>query len=677
MRALRSNLASLLVTSCVCLLSACDATPNAMVDGGADTDAGIAAPDAGTADAGPPRALFALPRTDDAPLFDLPWPSDVRRTDDGAIDLRAFPNPRSLPLIDRYIETVSARQRGFSTNGSIYFRFSRALDGASLPRTAARSLEPDASVFLIDVDGDSPTRLQRHPVTSAFRAPAGLYRPSLVLAMTPAVGVPLAPGRRYAAVITTRVRTLDGSRLERDDDFRDLLDGSGDGAVSAARSLYADALGAVEESGTAPEEVLAMAVFTTQDPVSDLVTFRQWMSTEFAAPSADDTAWRLALERPGYQEIDGRMGPVPVFQEGDIPYGEVGGRMELGPDGAPTVQSSITLRFAMTVPVTAMPASGYPVVLYAHGTGGDFRSFLSDGTGGRLAELGIATLGIDMIHHGERNTSRISEELLFVNILNPDAARDNIRQNALDFVQVARLVRGGLSVPPGIATREGTAIHFDPARVWFFGHSQGGVVGPVYLAIDDGVSAGVISAGSAVIANALLEKTSPVSIPDVLRLALGLPGPNTTDAFEREGFGADHPVVTMLQGWFDGADPANFGGMIIERPLPGFVPKSVLATEGMMDTYAPPSAIEALAVAMRTPQVGTVVRRIEAFDLVGLPAQALPVSGNVGGGSATAGLLQFPDDGHFAVFNNRTAQRQIQGFFASLRDGPVASIPAP
>lgn len=644
----------------------------------APLDAGVAdalEPDAYRVpeDAGPPRAIFAVPRGDDATFFDLPWPSDLRLSAEGTVDLTTFPNPRSIPLIERYVATILARQRGFSTNGSIYFRFSRDLDVASLPRSPEESVADGASAFVIDVDESSPDRLARHPITTYFQGDDTLYWESRTLALSPVHGIPLVGGRTYAAVVTRGLRTLDGSTLERDVDFAALVGGGGDSDVERARTAYRGALDAVIEAGVAEDDVLAMAVFTTQDPVADLAIYRDWVRAHLPEPTADEPEWRLAGSRPAYQQIEGRYGPLPIFQEGTIPYENEGGVMEPGADGEPVVQGMISPRFAISVPTTPMPASGYPIVIYAHGTGGDWHSFLSDGTGARLAAAGIATIGVDLIHHGERNPSETTPDLLFVNILNPDAARDNIRQGALDFVQTARFVRS-VVIPTAIGMRD---IHFDPANVFFFGHSQGALLAPIYMGIDDGVRGGVVSAGGAVIGYALLGKVEPVSIPGVLRIALGLPGATVEEAFAREGFGFPHPVVTMLQGWIDGADPANFGHLAFAAPRPGFAPKSVLSTEGMEDPYAPPGSIEALAVSMHVPQVEPIVRRVPAYDLLGIGVDSVPVSANVAGGAATAGLMQYADQGHFVVFDDRSAQARIRGFFETMIAAGVPTIPAP
>lgn len=129
--------------------------------------------------------------------------------------------------------------------------------------------------------------------------------------------------------------------------------------------------------------------------------------------------------------------------------------------------------------------------------------------------------------------------------------------------------------------------------------------------------------------------------------------------------------------WLEAADGSNYAHLIFHTPRPGFAPKSVLMTEGLMDAYTPPASIEALAGAMRIPQVDPVHQRVDALMLRGITSLAPPVTGNVGGGLATAGLLQFPDDGHFAVFDNDVASQQVFDFFGSLHEGGPGTIPAP
>ena len=44
-----------------------------------------------------------------------------------------------------------------------------------------------------------------------------------------------------------------------------------------------------------------------------------------------------------------------------------------------------------------MPTDGYPIVLYAHGTTGDYRSYVFNGWAQTLTDNCIAVMGVDQI----------------------------------------------------------------------------------------------------------------------------------------------------------------------------------------------------------------------------------------------------------------------------------------
>ncbi|MCS6800042.1 MAG: hypothetical protein NZ898_16250 [Myxococcota bacterium] len=642
-----------------------------------DPDAGVweaPPPDAG----GPPRALFVLPRAsaDDTGFFDLPWPTDVRRTAAGTVDVRGFPNPTRNELLQRYIDAVGAELRGWGTQGAIYFRFEAPVDPASLPADARASLEPGASVQLVDVDPESPERGRRHPIVVSFRAEPTRFWPAHTLAVRPVLGMPLRGGRRYAAVVTRAVRPASGGTFERSADFDALLAGNdADPAVHAARAMHAEAIDALEDAGIPRDQLLSIAVFKTQDPLTELDAVRDWLVVNVEAPRAHVGAWRAREANAQFEVLEGRYGPHPVFQHGDPPYTTPGSGAFRFDAGVPMLAAETTLRFALSIPTTPMPDSGYPIVLYAHGTGGDYRSFVADGTAAQLASVGLAVLGIDQVLHGERNPGGVSPEVAFFNFVNPHAARDNARQAGVDLLQLARLVET-LEVPARIAARDGRPIRFDAGRVFAFGHSQGGLNVPLALAVDDRIGAAVLSGAAGTLAVALLEKTQPLDVRGVVQAVLGLPGSSPQAAFEREHFVLEHPVITLLQTWIEAADPVNYAARVHREPRAGFTPRSVLQTEGLLDEYATPNGVESLAAAMGNPIVEPLVRPVLALELQGLAPIAPPVHANVARGRATAGLIQLPADGHFAAFRNEPLRGQIRGFFASLLAG-APEIPPP
>lgn len=618
-------------------------------------------------------AIFVLPRATDVDrdFFDLPFPSDVLRTSDGHIDVRGFPNPRDVPTLTRYTEAISTHLDGFGTNGAVYFRFSGTVDEATLPRDARASLEDGASVFLVDVDPTSPERGRRHPSITHYHEPAAIHWRAHHLAVRPVHGHPLASGRLYAAVVTTKVRGVRGG-FERDADLDAILGTGGDDAVLAARPLFAPALESLAAAGMASDEILTLTVFRTQNATRELIAARDWMMSEYPAPMPITDSWRRIALLDEYTSVEGRYGPSPIFQSGVSPYTDEGGEIVIA-DGVPALVGEHEPRFMLTIPTTPMPAAGYPVVLYAHGTGGDYASFEDDGTARELATVGYAVMGIDQVLHGERNPTTGTPDSLFFNFLNPLAGRDNNRQAALDVVQQARFV-ANMNVPVAIAADGGGPIRFDASRIYVFGHSQGGLNLPIFLAIDDQTRGGVLSGAAATLVIAIVEKTDPIDIRQLIQILLRLP--SSDGAIAREDLGFEHPVMTLLQTWVESSDASNYAELVFAAPRAGFAPKSVLQTEGMLDAYATPNGIESLAGALHIPLLEPIARPVLSIELRGDTPTSPPVEGNVAGGLATAGLLQYPSDGHFAVFNNAAAKAQIRGFFASFEDGlPIIAQP--
>jgi hypothetical protein len=362
-------------------------------------------------------------------------------------------------------------------------------------------------------------------------------------------------------------------------------------------------------------------------------------------------------------------------------------------DGKPEVVDSFYLRFSIAVPkpdLCPMPEKGYPIALYAHGTGGFYRSYILDNTAAWLASRCIAAMGVDQIFHGSRPGAPqyyegVSESLLFFNTQNIIAARTNARQGAIDEVQRARLFTEAKQEISSAVSVTGTSIRFDPSKVMFFGHSQGGLNGPLFLASDDGSPAAVLSGASAVMSITLNEKTKPApSIVELVRLIfLAL---NEEEAAELSPF---HPSISLAQTIVDVVDPIHYARFIALEPRQGFAPKSVYMTEGINpdgegDSYAPPHGIEAHAIAMGLPLQEPWQHPIQELEWGGpAPVKLGPegLSKNLGGGAATGLLAQWPidpgHDGHFVIFSQKGARLQSSDFLRSFADKAPGVIPPP
>lgn len=588
-------------------------------------------------------------------FFDDPWPSDVRLTSEGAPEVSGFPNTSRLPLLETIKESVESSVVGFSVSAPVYFRFSGAIDPSSLPETVQESVDEDASAFLIDVDPDSPTYLQRHPSRTAYVDEETVFWPGHALALRPEHGVPLRANTTYAAVLTTAIQDTEGRSTEPSPNLATVL-GIAESPVPDAMPLadaYAHAVGALDEAGIDLGALVSLTVFTTQDPVGEMIAIRDFIDMA-PSPAAVPRSGRFVRNGENYQLLHGAY-TAPMFMEGDAPFQSVGGAIRFDESGTPILQGEFEQRFAVTIPNGDMPESGWPLILYAHGTGGDFESFVG-GTAESAALAGFAMMGIDQIHHGPRNPDEISPELLVFNFLNPDAFRNNTRQAAADFVALARFARDN-ELDPRVL---GPGIVFDPSQMYFFGHSQGGLNGPLFLAIDDSMQGAVLSGAGGQLAIGLVDKTEPLSIPVLAQAVLGV-GADEQLIYE-------HPLYALLSTLTDVSDPTNYGHLIIDAPLSGYAPKHVLMTQGLSDEFTPPKSMEALALAMRIPILEPAMSTFEASELLGITSAGSRAQGNVNG--ATAALIQF-DGGHFVAFDDAARSRTQSFFETALSGSPV------
>jgi hypothetical protein len=637
-------------------------------------------------------APASLDELRDERFFDAPWPSDLRRVD-GAPRFDGYPNPRRIRILTEYIQAMGSALDGFSPMAAGFVRFTGPLDVASLPDTPILSMSPLASVQLIDVDAASSERGRRRPISLHWRERAGIYWPENTLSFMPTLGFPLRPRTRYALVATDTLRGADGGAAQASLDLREALGlEPASERTATAKSALAPALDEIEAAGVAREDIVHLAVFTTSDPTDELYAVRDHVRASVEAPSARPEAWRLVDRKATWDEYVGVYGPSPNYQAGASPYRNFGdGGQFVFEGGEPVVQGHFDLRFSLTVPKASrcpMPTDGYPIVLYAHGTGGDYRSYVRDRSGTLLARRCIASMGVDQIFHGARLEAPADSAevgLLFFNVQNVVAGRTNARQSAVDEVQRARLFTESRMTVPASVSNTGGEIRFDGSRLMFFGHSQGGLNGPLYLAADDSARGAVLSGASAVMAITLLEKTNPTpSIAALVKsLFLGLRSDEEAEVNEF------HPAISLAQTIVDVVDPIHYAARVVREPRDGFAPKSVYMTEGINpdgsgDSYAPPRGIEMHALAMGLPLQLPAQR--PPFELrwggprsVIVPAEGL--SGNLAGGEASGVLAQWPvpegTDGHFVIFRVPQATLQAHTFLENLAARPAGRVPPP
>lgn len=579
-------------------------------------------------------------------FFDRPWPSD-ERTRAGRLDLDGFPQAGTNGLIDLYL-AAGEGLRGFGTNSPIYVRFEAPIDLADLP-SPADSTRLDSPVLLLDVDRASPRRGEAVPVAFEFFAEDGRWQPENLLAVAPVFGFPLRPATTYALVLRPPLARPTGQRAWG-------IDGD---------PHYAGTEETLTGLGIDPATVAHATVFTTQDPTEELRVIADTLHDRMAPPPFDAEVTRYA-ERSGYVAYEGEV-LLPVWQHGARPYRDSAGGFQFDADGVPIVAAWERARFALSVPEGEPPADGWPVVLYGHGTGGDYTTFCNSGANEEeasvLSRVGVAMIGVSQPLHADRGTPDTNVDLDSFNFFNPEAGRTNFRQGALDAVWLARMLT---VAPPRFVAEDGREIRLDPERVAYFGHSQGGLTGALAAPFfRDTVGPVGFSGTGGGLSITIVQRKDPLDIAALIETLFNFDEGETLTTF--------HPVNGLIQTIVEATDPLNYAAWVnAEAPAWSAVPHPLFLTEGLHDEATPPDATEAYAAAARLPIVGEPSTDPVALALRGLAPEALPVSANRrdwAGEAVTVGLAQFPDDGHFAIYDNNDARRMYRSFLASGLEG--------
>ncbi|MES1942576.1 hypothetical protein PC39_00575 [Salinisphaera sp. PC39] len=246
----------------------------------------------------------------------------------------------------------------------------------------------------------------------------------------------------------------------------------------------------------------------------------------------------------------------------------------------PVRQSTQTVPVLITVPnANSMagatpPQGGWPVVIFQHGiTRNRADAFAIAPT---LANAGFVTVAIDLPLHGVQSDSPLYQSLgsvertfdldlvdnesgapgpdgnvddsgtHFVNLSSLLTARDNLRQGAADLVQLAKALDG-----PGIprVDAQGGINIADDGNVHYIGHSLGGIVGTVFLAISDDVNAATLAMPGGGIGR-LLDGSAAFG-PEI---AAGLAASGLD-----EGTDNYETFLRFAQTLIDSGDPVNYG----------------------------------------------------------------------------------------------------------------------
>lgn len=645
-------------------------------------------------------------------FYRLPFPDDTRQTATG-ISMAGHPAPTDVLGIDvrsSYLSPIEGatpghanREKGFALNQPVFFRLTDMPQPESLclsppseypadikvPNPASTAEIPlddipatfctagsgaAPSAFIVNVDRDSPAFGAMVPVELDLGSQRNAYICQNWVGLQPLAGHPLAPGTTYAAILTTGLRDVRDQAPIADRDFARVLRGSAD--LSPQVQQATAPLRSWLESTTvySADAIAAAAVFTTADPdlavrLRAVVRAQTLAFNDDAIVCADATpapCHGLAAVTPtrqcppnannAFREVHGTY-TAPAFQSGGRPFlsGDASvGTMRLASDGAPVIQANETMCYALTLPSGSVPTGGWPVVIYGHGTGGNFRSFVGQGYAETFAQAGFATIGYDGVMHGPRQGPSLQPSgwapllwkvadpgRLFFNLLRPVAARDNIHQGSADLFSLVHLLQSDVPTVAGAGV-----VRFDSDNIVYIGHSQGTVVAPAFLSTETDLAGAVFSGAGAELALSILHKQSPFPLRDTAGAVFG-----------DRNLGRVHPMMGVLSMLFSSTDAITYADRLVG-------PHAFLQFSGIGDTFTPDQTQLALL------QASGVGDHVLTSDVT--------LRGNYGSPGVTAGVFRAsadgPYDGHFLMGQHAESAALLRSFLVSVRnDNPTLS----
>jgi len=622
-------------------------------------------------------------------FFDFPYPSDARLTADGFVDLSGMLDRTNSALVRDLLEAAQL-SRGFPTLSVGWFGFSDDVATLDLDTVHAG----DASIWLVNVDAASPRWGERFPVVARTMVPDP-YVDEHVIAVAAVPGFTLEPATQYAYIILRTLGDASGAPLGVPESLWAILHGgtSGDVELDALLRPLRDTL---DQVGLEPSAVAAATVFTTADAVAEMYAISEGVREAYQPQILSlQPAPGRGLGWEGYCEFHGSL-TLPQFQRGQPPFPSEG-LFELDADGMPIAQRDETIPVVVTIPREPMPAAGYPLIMYYHGSGGISTQLVDrglqpgpgepirvgEGPAWVVAQRGFAMAGSAHPVNPERVPNATAIE--YINLTNLKAFRDTFRQGIIEQrLYLDALLRlelpsdlveacDGASLPDGVG-----AGRFDPDTVYAMGQSMGGMYTNMIAAVEPRITA-VVPTGAGGFWSFFILQTE--LIPNVESLLRTFIRTDVELTFV-------HPALHALQTAWEPAEPVVYVPHLAQRPLPGHPVRPVYQPVGLGDSFFPPSIFDVITVAYGNERAGDLVWGTMDATLAldgRSPLAGYPVTNNLTSLESsepyTGVVVQYEGDGfsdpHVIFVQLEAVKYQYLCFFDSMRRNGSATVPGP
>jgi hypothetical protein len=588
-----------------------DATADAGADAGAEPDGG-AQPDGG-AEADEGSALETAPPGCNPLGWPLdcmfPFPSDFFTVADAttASGVRLSMEPIARP------KTV--------TGAEIYFldRFTRDGFSAHMPIAAVFPEGVDDTALTFHWDDPAPTVQPGHP-TLLLRADTGEFVEHWA-EVDPVAEEPsqrtlilrpfnrLEPGKRYVVALQG-LSDEAGAPLQSPPVFARLRDGAPLEAETALAERFRLEVFAPLAAAGVNTAGLVLAwdftVGTEENVTSALLWMRDDALERMAAapPPVEVTAVKPDHSEDIALRIEGTIA-APRYVDSDEP----GARLVRGPGGLPVYQGVAIVPFTLQVPRSAMPdAPGFEparVLQYGHGFFGAREEINYGFMSGFSNEQRYVTAAVDWWGMSEADVPLVVESITG-EIANTFDFVERLHQGYINQLALSVALETTLAALPELQAQG--ALVYDPTRLYWYGISQGSILGTVLVALSPHFERAAVSVGGASYSLMMSRSGSFLAFYTLISAMIDSP------------LSIQKLIASSQLAW-DYIDPITFAPFVAQRPLEGAKPgRRLLYQIGVGDHSVPNLASHLHVRAMGLPLLSPSPVAITGVATVNSPA---------------------------------------------------------
>jgi len=586
-----------------------------------------------------------------------PWPSAIYEVDDAStltgrrLDIPADALPTNVDNIPIQPTLYNAYD-GFSPAVPITTAFATGVDGSNLAsfRDIGKSLTPDSPTVLIDM---STGELVAHFAELDSRAADQPASQALFIRSAQM----LKGGTRYAVAIKNTLKAANGGALPIPEGFQAILDGerTSHPLLERIRPRYPEIFAALEAHGIARTDLVVAWDFTTRSRAqvqADLVNAR---AAALAMTGTDGSALDFAITTDVApndgriaRRIDGTFDAPLFLTDG----GSTAPSTTLVRDGAghPMPTGLYRVPFTAIIPVCALTAAApVPIIIYGHGLLGTAMQVAGSGPSNAAVEVCAVTIGTDMRGMSAPDVPNV---VLALNDGNTGyRIFDILIQGMMNHIALVQIARGPMAQRLFLKPNT-TETLVDPSTVYYYGISQGGIMGTTFCAIDPVIRRCVLQV-AAINYSMLLERSRDWP---TYRTALIGAYPDPLDAVL---------LVSLMQGEWDRTEPTGVADVINGTGFPDTPPKQVFVQIGIADDEVSNLASEYMARTMALPTITP-----SPYVPYGLTATSAPASNGLviydfGLGSTIPSTNESPPDNdvHGSLRNKQATTDMMRRFY--------------